>query len=94
MSQGHGLFNADRAKTTMLVVMQIRAADATKSNFDANLITAQCRQLCRFDSQILGGVADDGAHEKALESEYLECSGDAAIHIEDVAIDKARRIAG
>jgi hypothetical protein len=50
--------------------------------------------LCRFDSQIFGGVANDGAHEKALESEYLECSGDAAIHIEDVAIDKARGIAG
>ena len=94
MPQCHGLFDSHSAKATVLVVMQIRTANATKGNIHPNLIGAHGGELGGFDSQIFGRVANERAHEMNLELQSLECSGDAAIDIENMAIDEFGGIAG
>ena len=41
MAQSHRLLDANRAKTSVLVIVQIGAANATECDFDANLVNAQ-----------------------------------------------------
>jgi hypothetical protein len=54
VAQGQGLADAHRAKAAVLVVVQVRAADATESDFNAQLLVAQRRQFGGFDAQVLG----------------------------------------
>ncbi len=52
MAQCHGLLDSDGAKAAVLVVMQIRTANATKGHIHPNLIGAHRRELGGFNSQI------------------------------------------
>jgi hypothetical protein len=63
MAQGHGLFDAHGAKTAMLKVMEVRAANAAKSNTDLQLTRARGLGGLGVDPQIFGGVANESAHK-------------------------------
>jgi hypothetical protein len=63
MAQGHRLFDANGAKTTVLKVMQIRAANAAKSNTDLQLTRARGLSGLGVDPQIFGGVTNKSAHK-------------------------------
>ena len=59
MAQCNGLFDAHRAKTAVLGVMQIRAANAAIGHLHLNLMGLWRRQFARFQAQIPGAVAND-----------------------------------
>ena len=54
MAQGHGLLDAHGTKAAVLVVVQVRAADAAKSHGHQQLMLAHGGLLPVFESQILG----------------------------------------
>ena len=62
MAQGHRLLDAHRAKTAMLVVMQVRAANAAKSHLHQQLLLSQTRRLNVLQPQIFGRMANQGTH--------------------------------
>ena len=45
VAQGHRLLDAHRAKTAMLVVVQVRAANAAKGHLHQQLLLSQTRRL-------------------------------------------------
>ena len=63
MAQGHGLFDTHSAKTSVLKVMQVRAANAAKSNTDLQLTRTWGLGGLGVDPQIFGGVANESAHK-------------------------------
>ena len=62
MAQSHRLLDAHRAKTAMLVVMQVRAANAAKSHLHQQLLLSQTRRLNVLQPQIFGRMANQGTH--------------------------------
>jgi hypothetical protein len=66
MAQGHGLLDADSAKTTVLLVVQIRATNATIGDADQQLLLSQDWGIDNFQAQVLGCVANEGAHRLIL----------------------------
>ena len=54
VAQGHGLLDAHGAKAAVLVVVQVRAANAAKSHGHQQLMLAHGGLLPVFESQILG----------------------------------------
>ena len=52
MAQGHGLFDANGAKTTMLVVMQVGAANAAIGHLHLDLLRVQGRQLALLEETL------------------------------------------
>ncbi|MGX0995178.1 hypothetical protein AB7M38_002470 [Bradyrhizobium diazoefficiens] len=62
MAQRHRLLDAHDAEAAVMVVMQVRAADAAIGDLDADLARAGCRIGIAVDPQVFRGVNDDGAH--------------------------------
>ncbi len=90
--QRNGLLDAHDAKTTVLVIMQIRAANAALGHIHAQLVFTQSGQFGVFNAQVFGRVADNGFHGRSLglnEGRILECRGHAAVDIQDMAVHKA-----
>jgi hypothetical protein len=62
MAKDHRLAQAHGAKTTVVEVMEIGAADASEANPHPNVAGANVRHGDLFDSYVLRGIGDDGAH--------------------------------
>ena len=87
--QCNGLLDAHGAKAAVLVVMQVRAANAAIGHIHAQLVFAQSGQFGVFDAQVFGRMADNGFHGLFP---YKQCSkggGHAAVHIQNMTVHKA-----
>src|SRR5882757_8298184 len=62
VSERHRLLDPDRAKTAMVIIVQIRTADAAGGDFDADFACARRRVGKAVDPQVFWGVDDDGLH--------------------------------
>ena len=62
MSKRHRLLDPHRAEAAMMVVVQVRAADAAGGDLDAHFVGRRCRIGIAVDPQVFRGVDDDGAH--------------------------------
>ena len=62
MAENHRLTQAHGAKTTVVEVMEIGAADAPEANPHQNFVGANLGRGHLFDPQVLRGIGDDGAH--------------------------------
>jgi hypothetical protein len=62
MAQHHRLLDADGAEAAMLVVVQVRAADAAAAHAHAQLAGAELGGGNFFDAQVAGGVNDECFH--------------------------------
>jgi hypothetical protein len=63
MAQSHRLFDSHSAKAAMLKIMQIRAANAAKSDPHLQLTRSGSLGGLGVDPQIFGGVANESAHK-------------------------------
>jgi hypothetical protein len=63
VAQHHGLLDADGAKATMLVVVQVGAADAAGTDAHAHLTRTHGGRRKAFDSQVVGGMYDQCFHD-------------------------------
>ena len=61
MAKHHRLLQADDAKAAMVVIMQVRAANAADADADENLARAGHGHRHGVNAQVLGGVNDGGA---------------------------------
>jgi hypothetical protein len=68
VTQSHGLADTHRPEPTVLVVMQVRAADTTEGHPHPQLAFARIRHRGVFDAQVSRGMTDDRSH-KGLGSE-------------------------
>ena len=66
MAENHWLFQADNTETAMIVVMEIRSADATGSQTDRDFARARLARLPVFNAQILRCMDDDCFHRLLL----------------------------
>ena len=66
----HRLLNADRSETAMVIIMQIRPANAACLNPDTHLVWGQFRFVDLFNTQVFGCVDDDPSHSR-ISSRYL-----------------------
>ena len=62
MAKDHRLAQAHNAKTAVVEVMEIGAADASEANPHQNFVGADLGRGHLFDPQVLRGIGDDGAH--------------------------------
>jgi hypothetical protein len=62
MAKDHRLAQAHSAKTAVVEIVEIRAADASEADPDANLVQANLGRVDLLDPQVLRGIGDDGAH--------------------------------
>jgi hypothetical protein len=62
MTKDHGFPNANRAKSAMVVVVQIRAANAARFHFDAHLTGGEGAYLAFFNPQIFGFMDNNCSH--------------------------------
>jgi hypothetical protein len=62
MAEDHRLAQAHGAKTAVVEVMEIGAADAPEGDSHRNLAGANLRRGHVFDPQVLRSIGDDGAH--------------------------------
>ncbi len=68
MSQHHRLADPDRSESTVMVIVQIRSADAASLDPDVDLVRAGLLFLAVLDAQIFRCMNDDGAHWPYLRS--------------------------
>jgi hypothetical protein len=71
MAQGDWLLDAHGAKTAVLVVMQIRAANAAIGYIHTQLVFAQGGQFGVFDAQVFGRMANNGFHGEVFEKKVF-----------------------
>ena len=62
MAEDHRLLEPYRTEAAVVVVMQVRSADAANGELDLDLAGAGLFRLALFDAQVLRGVNDDGFH--------------------------------
>jgi hypothetical protein len=62
MAQDHGFSNANRAKSAMVVVVQVGAANAACFHFYAYLTGREGINLAFFNPQIFGFMDDNCSH--------------------------------
>jgi hypothetical protein len=60
--QDHGLPDPDRPEAAILVVMQVRAADAARADAHLHIAGAQRRQVRVADPQVARTMDDRGLH--------------------------------
>ena len=60
--QHHGLLNANGAKTAVLEIVQIRAANAAGSNSHAHLVACDRWRGIVFDAQVAGRMDNESVH--------------------------------
>ncbi len=73
MAQRNGLLDSHGTKTAVLVVMQVRAANAAIGHIHTQLVLAQSGQFGVFDAQVLGRVANNGFHGEVSVVEGAGC---------------------
>ena len=59
MAQHHRLTQLDRTKAAVVIVVQIRAANAARLHRNQNLAVTRRWHIARLDPQIAGGVDDN-----------------------------------
>ncbi len=62
MAEDHGLAYAHRAEASILIVVEVRAANAAGFDGDFDLARACLAGIALFDAQVAGSVNDDGFH--------------------------------
>ena len=62
VAEHHRLLDADGAEAAVLVVVQVRAADAAGAHAHAGLAGADGGRLDGFDAKVAGGVDDECVH--------------------------------
>ena len=68
MAQNHRLPEPDNAEAAMIVVMQIRAANAAGGKPDRNLAWTRLFLGMRLDAQVAGLMNDDCTHGNSSEN--------------------------
>ncbi len=66
VTQDHRFLQANGAETAVVVVMQIRAANATGGHTNQHFASARFRRFALLHTEIAGGMDDDGLHEICL----------------------------
>jgi hypothetical protein len=66
MAKHHWLAQAHDAKPAMIIIVQVRPANAADRDANANVIWAEFGDFDGFDPQILSRVSDDRAHDVPL----------------------------
>jgi hypothetical protein len=62
VTQYHRFAQSDHAEATVIVVVQIRTADAARCHGNQNLAGSRRARVSLFNAQIPGGVDDDSFH--------------------------------
>jgi hypothetical protein len=62
MAQGDRLLDANGSKPAVLVIVEVRPANAAKGHIHAQLLVAQRGQFGVFDAQVFGRMANNGFH--------------------------------
>ena len=65
VAQDHRFAQAHRAKAAVVIVMQVRAADAAPGQPETKLAGAEWLVRAVFEAQVVGGMNDDRAHVRA-----------------------------
>ena len=73
MAEDHRLLQPDRAETAMVIVVQIRAADAADGERHADFAGSGRSRFRRFDPEVFGVVNDDGAHGASFFFDIRRC---------------------
>ena len=63
MPQRHRLSDPDRAESAVMVIMQVRAADAAGGDFYAHFVRTGRGIGNIVDPEVFRGMDDDGSHE-------------------------------
>ena len=97
VSERHRLLDPDRAEAAVMVVMQIRTADAAGGDLDPHFASLRCRIGKSVYPQVLWGMDDDRSHGLFSRDFYYYLSGrahidgqHAAVDIDDLAVDIVR----
>jgi hypothetical protein len=59
MAQNHRLAQFDRSESTVMIIMEIRAADPARLHLDQHLTSGGGGNVLGFNAQVPGGVDDD-----------------------------------
>src|SRR5829696_10053718 len=66
VAENHRLLDPDRAEAAVLVIVQIRAADAADGDAHLDVLRPERRHLGRFEPQVAGRMDDDGERHDGL----------------------------
>jgi hypothetical protein len=79
VAQHHGLLETDGAESAVLVVVQVRAADAAGAHAHADLSRPDRRRRNVFNAKVTGTMDDECVHSACLESESVRQSAPVSV---------------
>jgi hypothetical protein len=86
VTERHRLLDPDRAEPAVMIVVQVRTADAAGGDLDAHFAGTRRRIGKAVDPQVLWRMNDDGSHDLVLLFR-LHRRQHSAVDIDDLAVD-------